>query len=155
MGTSHPPLQDRIKAIIEGYRNGSPCVGRHVPPIPASILGGFPQPGTALWLHNGSAMRLVANGPSREFLYEAPRPGLIERGVKNGTLLFKGTRSGNAYKGTAYVFSKCGALPYAVAGPVSEDQRQVTLKGDMPIPSSNCSITKYREDTLVFTLAGQ
>ena len=154
-GTSHPPLSDRINAILDGYRNGSSCVGRDVPEIPASMLGGLAQSTRSIWQHNGSTMGLVANGSYREFRYEVPRKGLVDAGVKSGTLLFKGSKTGNTYSGTAYVFTPCGALPYAVAGPVSEDQRQVTMKGHMPIPTSNCSISRYQEDTLVFRLSGR
>src|SRR5262245_6407287 len=71
-GTTHPPLAQRINAILEGYRIGSPCVGRDVPPIPGSMLGGSAQSGKSIWQHNGSKMRLVANGASREFVYEEP-----------------------------------------------------------------------------------
>jgi hypothetical protein len=153
--TSHPPLERRIQAILEGYRNGSPCVGRSIAPIARSEIGGSLRAAAPSWDHNGSSMRLVANGPSREFFYESPRSGLEAVGVQQGTLLFKGKKVGNTYSGTAYVFSPCGALPYAVSGAVSEDQRSVTMTGKAPIPRSNCSVARYRDDALVFTFRGE
>ena len=36
---------------------------------------------STLWDHNGSVMYLVANGSSREFYYQKPRPGMIEAGA--------------------------------------------------------------------------
>ena len=33
------------------------------------------------WDHNGSVMYLVANGSSREFYYQKPRPGMLEAGA--------------------------------------------------------------------------
>jgi hypothetical protein len=151
---THPPLEQRIQAIIDGYNNGSPCVGRPMVPIANNEIGGSLQAAEPLWNHNGSTMRLIADGATREFLYESPRTGMKEAGVRKGTLLFKGIRAGNSYSGTAFVFTPCGALSYAVNGPVSDDQREVTLTGRMPIPNANCSITRYRDDTLVFTFAG-
>src|SRR5208282_4383730 len=82
----------------------------------------------SLWDHNGSQVSLSTNGPQRLFYYQAPTDDLLQLGVQAGTLLFEGRRAGNRYSGTAYVFSKaCGPLPYAVAGPVSPDDRTVTM----------------------------
>ena len=41
-----------------------------------------------VWDHNGSVMYLVANGASREFHYQKPRPGMLDAGVRPGSLLF-------------------------------------------------------------------
>ena len=76
------------------------------------------QATSATWSHNGSIMRLEANGVTRVFSYEKPRPGMVKAGAKAGDVVFKGTREGNSYSGTAYVFSKaCGRTGYAVDGP--------------------------------------
>ena len=40
------------------------------------------SPERTLWDHNGSVMYLIANGSSREFFYEKPRPGMVEAGAK-------------------------------------------------------------------------
>jgi hypothetical protein len=142
-------------SIMDGYKNGSPCVQRSIMPIPQTEIGGAGFRTTEpLWRHNESTMRLIASGASRQFLYEAPRDGLREVGVTKGTLLFKGRKDGNSYSGTAYVFTRCGSLPYAVSGPVSADHRKVTMQGRMPIPGSGCSSAGYRDDTLMFTFLG-
>ena len=48
------------------------------------------SPELTIWDHNGSVMYLVANGPSREFHYQRPRAGMLEVGVRPGSLLFMG-----------------------------------------------------------------
>jgi hypothetical protein len=54
-----------------------------------------------IWDHNGSVMYLVANGPSREFHYQKPRAGMLEVGVRPGSLLFRGEIDNGQYSGTA------------------------------------------------------
>ena len=106
------------------------------------------------WNHNGSVMRLTASGQARTFSYEQPRSVLVNAGVRRGTTLFDGTRSGNRYSGTAYVFSRdCPGSPlaYSVRGSVSRNDTQVTLSGSRPV-YANCRATgRSTTDTLVFT----
>ena len=76
------------------------------------------------------------------------------RGLRGkGSLLFEGTKSGDTYEGTAYVFSRhCGAHPYSVHGVVSFDSREVTLEGRAPAAfDATCGVTAYRQDFLRFT----
>jgi hypothetical protein len=102
-----------------------------------------------VWRHNGSVLRLEADGPVRKFYYMTPSPGLP---ASAGALLFEGTKSGNTYSGTAYVFStKCGSVGYPVTGTVSEDQRSIAMTGDAPQRDANCKTKGTRSDTLVFT----
>ena len=111
------------------------------------------KPASTLWDHNGSTVRLVAEGSLRRFLYVSPRKGMLDAGATRGTLLFEGERQGMLYAGTAYVFSKtCGPIGYWVEGSVSSDQRRVELKGQAPRRNSNCKISSYRDDHLVFSL---
>jgi hypothetical protein len=116
---------------------------------------GLAQGTASLWDHNGSDVSLFADGPRRQFRYEVPVPDLLPLGVQPGTLLFDGRRNGNQYAGTAYVFSSvCGALPYAVEGPVAPDQRSVTMYGKAPSSLDEyCRVIGYRDDVLVFTFA--
>ncbi|WLB09464.1 hypothetical protein QIH87_47310 [Bradyrhizobium elkanii] len=102
------------------------------------------------WEHNWSVLSLAADGSSRVFTYVRPRDGLP---VGPGTTLFFGTRVGNTYHGTAHVFSqRCGATPYAVSGPVSQDQRSVSMYGRRPKLDASCRIVAYADDNLVFNL---
>ncbi|MFM9848449.1 MAG: M48 family metalloprotease [Hyphomicrobiaceae bacterium] len=141
-GSTHPPRDLRIAAIIEGYKSGSLCVHR----IP-SMTGG----GLSLWEHNRSIVYLDANGTQRRFHYHQPRPGLKEVGVAHGTILFEGQRIGDRYVGKAYIFSKtCPPISYEVSGVVSADQREVTMVGKAPLPDRHCRILSYRDDVLVF-----
>jgi hypothetical protein len=63
-------------------------------------------PNGTIWRHNGSELRLVADGRKRSFYYLAPRSGLTQVGIKEGTLLFSGERVGDRYEGTARRFSE-------------------------------------------------
>src|SRR5207249_478540 len=49
----------------------------------------------------------------------------------------------------------CGAFPYAVAGPVSPDQRAITMYGKAPIVDPNCCVVGSRDDVLVFNFSPQ
>lgn len=108
--------------------------------------------GRSYWTHNGSLVSLAAEGNTRSFFYERPREGMQAYGAEKGALLFKGAREGEAYSGTAYVFAgRCGAIPYAVRGIVSHDNRRVTMTGQAPSQvNAQCQVTSYRPDTLVF-----
>jgi hypothetical protein len=111
------------------------------------------QGATTLWQHNGSVVSLSSAGARRQFHYQTPASDLLEVGVRSGTLLFDGRRADNQYSGAAYVFSRtCGALPYTVAGPVSLDQRTVTMYGKAPVVNSNCGVIGHRDDVLIFSL---
>lgn len=151
---THPPRAMRIQATLEGYNNGSPCPGREIASTGVPTTGSYNK-ATPLWNHNGSTMRLVADGASRKFLYETPRTELEAVGVRNGTMLFYGKKSGDSYSGTAYIFSRnCGAKAFAVSGPVATDQRSVTLYGKAPQLGGNCAISSYRDEVLVFNFVG-
>jgi hypothetical protein len=107
------------------------------------------------WMHNGSVVKLVAQGAKREFYYETPREGLTKVGVAPGMLLFSGRRSGKSYSGTAYIFNKrCGPVAYQVSGVVSDDDRQVTMEGQAPSMGDNCKIVSTKPDTLIFSYDG-
>ena len=104
------------------------------------------------WNHNGSVVSLVASGKKQRLLYDAPRIGLLDAGVKPGTLLFEGQRSGKTWTGTAYQFYRtCKSRGFQVSGDASEDLRQITLKGKAPLLDANCNVTGSRDDVLIFT----
>ncbi|MEO0329145.1 MAG: hypothetical protein AAF217_11190 [Pseudomonadota bacterium] len=108
------------------------------------------------WNHNGSIMRLKASGNNRWLYYERPKQVLINAGVRKGTLLFNGRKSGNWYSGTARRFSKyCPANPleYFVEGPVRADQLQVTVRGTREVHKQCQSTGNIASDVLVFTYA--
>ena len=110
----------------------------------------------SLWDHNGSVMRLVANGEQREFRYEKPKESLLGAGVEQGTVLFDGYRVGDKYVGRARRFSKnCPApLRYDVSGDVVTETK-VVLKGRREVYDDNCRPTgRFKRDTLVFTYLG-
>jgi hypothetical protein len=118
----------------------------------AATTGGSPP----LWNHNGSVMRLEADGANRRFVYEKPRPGIAEAGAKPGDVVFEGRREGSVYRGTAYIFSaRCGRLPYAVVGDVRGDERRVVLTGQAPRIGRDCRIDGSVADKLVFDLIGR
>ena len=112
--------------------------------------------GATLWNHNGSIMRLEADGNMRSFVYDEPRPGMLRQGAKSGDIVFEGERSGMTYTGTAYIFSKrCGRVPYPVSGNVASDQKAVVLHGQAPRLNRSCNVKSYRSDRLSFELIGR
>jgi hypothetical protein len=106
-----------------------------------------------MWDHNGSMMYLIANGSSREFFYEKPRPGMAEAGAKTGSLLFRGELSNGQYSGTAYVFNLlCGQLPFQAKGAVPDDGKRIVLTGQAPRVGRNCQAYASYSTTLEFKL---
>ncbi|WP_218916367.1 MULTISPECIES: hypothetical protein [Eikenella] len=106
----------------------------------------------SFWLHNGSVMRLQAEGNARVFSYENPTARMRGAGVKSGTVLFEGQRRGNRYTGQARVFSSnCGELVYNVSGNVVTERR-VVLTGTREQYNASCQPTgRFVTDRLVFT----
>lgn len=108
------------------------------------------------WWHNGSLMRLEADGGKRLFVYEKPKSELRRSGVQEGTVLFDGVRRGSRYIGTARVFSRyCLAHPleYAVEGSVSRKDTRVILRGTREVQERCAPTGRVRTDTLVFDYA--
>lgn len=130
--------------------------------IPALVLALWVLPAPAAadscWTHNGSMMRLQAQGANRWFSYENPRQGLRGSGVGRGTLLFNGQKNGEWYSGTSRVFSSAclGApLEYYVEGPVLQNPLRVVLRGTREV-HQNCVFTgDVTYDELVFVYSHQ
>jgi hypothetical protein len=132
---------------------GQPLLSTNASPSASPSIAANAPPQPSLWDHNGSIVRLEAKGNSRKFIYEVPRQGLLDVGVRQGTLLFEGVNnSGTTYSGTAYIFPRnCRASPYLVDGPIINDGQTVVLKGQAPlIDPQTCRPTGTVEDTLVF-----
>jgi serine/threonine protein kinase len=126
------------------------------PEEPSAPAETQPQPGPSLWEHDGSTLRLVAEGSHRQFIYEYPRALMADQGVVQGTVLFDGRRSGYTYSGTAYRYLRgCGSIAYEVWGTISADNRSVTLHGRAPHRNRSCEVAGYTDDELVFTFTGQ
>ncbi|MBV6658971.1 MAG: hypothetical protein KI785_14505 [Devosiaceae bacterium] len=109
------------------------------------------------WDHNGSVMRLSANGQQRWLSYETtPHAWQGRAGVRPGTLLFDGRNTGDYYVGTARVFSRfCPGNPllYNVEGPVSRPggQIRITMHGTRDANDQCTPTGNLVTDTLVFT----
>ena len=105
------------------------------------------------WDHNGSVMYLVANGSSREFYYQKPRPGMLEAGAHPDSLLFRGQIDNGQFSGTAYLFNAhCGQVPFEVKEPVLDNGGRVALTGQAPRVGRNCQASGYYTSTLEFRL---
>ena len=119
----------------------------------AALLAG-PAAADSCWDHNGSLMRLQAQGENRWFSYEIPRDALRPAGVQRRTVLFSGTNRGDWYSGWASVFSSaCPGEPleYWVEGPVLQNPLRVVMDGTREV-HRNCRWTgDYATDRLVFT----
>jgi len=111
-------------------------------------------PAASYWNHNGSLMRLEADGEGRVFVYEEPRSVLRRAGVTVGTVLFDGRNTGDYYVGRARRFSKyCDApLVYDVEGPVTDAGAKIVMRGTREVYAAGCQPTgRMVEDVLVFT----
>ena len=110
------------------------------------------------WNHNGSIMRLEANGNQRWFRYEQPREVLQRAGVMPGTLLFDGENRNGHYTGYSRVFSKyCIGNPaeYAVEGWVEHNPLRVVIQGPREVYNRCDPTGRKPTDRLVFTYAYQ
>jgi tetratricopeptide (TPR) repeat protein len=106
----------------------------------------------SLWNHNGSVMALYVAGDEHEMRYQEPRIGMRQEGVVPGTVRFKATLAGNAFAGTAFVFSRrCGTHPYRVTGTLTADGHQITLTGAAPAGfDPGCKLVLTRNDVVQF-----
>jgi hypothetical protein len=103
------------------------------------------------WDHNGSVVYLVANGRSREFHYQKPRAGMLEVGVRPGSLLFSGQIDNGQYSGTAYIFNPhCGQIPFQVKGPVLDNDERILLTGQAPRVGRHCRAYESSTSNLEF-----
>lgn len=109
-------------------------------------------PTQTLWDHNNSTMSVTISGGRVTIHYLKPRQGMMDEGVRPGTLMFEGQRVGDRLSGTAYVFdSRCGKLPYQDEGEIFGG-RQIVLNGRR-VPTAltaECQVTSYRTDPSVF-----
>jgi hypothetical protein len=109
--------------------------------------------GRTFWDHNGSVMYLVADGSSREFYYQKPRPGMLEAGAHPDSLLFRGQITEGHLSGTAYLFNAhCGQVPFAVKGPILDNGEKIVLTGQVPRVGRNCQASGEYTSTLEFKL---
>jgi hypothetical protein len=105
--------------------------------------------------HNGSDVIVESRGESIHIRYEKPRKGLISVGVKEGTLLFSGWRTGDTVKGTAFLFkANCKPVPYDVRGRF-DSRFTLVLEGSVPRwDPGSCAVVGYtnasRQSQLVF-----
>ena len=107
-----------------------------------------------LWDHNGSVMYLIEDGASREFHYSKPRPGMLDAGVRPGSLLFRGEINGAQYLGTAYIFNPhCGPVPFEVKGVSLDADERIVLTGQAPRVGRNCRTYELYTTTLEFRRA--
>ena len=108
-----------------------------------------------LFSHNNSTMKFVPEGDTVRVVYDKPRSGLEGLGIKSGTPLFEGKKTGpNSYAGEATTFSRaCGAAKFPVAGEAGGGV--VTLRGQKPKRDGKCNVTGYTSETLVFEAQGK
>ena len=119
------------------------------PPEEASNASSF-------WMHNGSIMALQAQGQQRVFVYEEPRPGILQQGAVRGTALFRGVAQGGFYSGTAFIFSnRCGSRPFPASGEVSPDSRHLVVRGRAPLLGPLCRVRGLKDVTLTFDYLSQ
>lgn len=131
-------MQPYIDRIVDLYLSSSPSGSLALPPRSA-------------WDHNNSVMSIVSSGDRLMIYYDRPRQGMIDEGVRQGTLLFNGQRTGNRLKGTSYVFDRhCNPIPYPDDGVVSSEQEIVLSGRRVPTQLADCQPVAYRVDPSIF-----
>lgn len=116
----------------------------------------IPAKADSLWDHNGSLMRLLADGNLRQFVYERPRQGMMVAGAQTGDSVFIGSVVDGQYVGTAYIFSgRCGRFPYQVVGPIVSNSTRVVMQGSAPRIDRDCRVYDRFLDTLEFSYVAQ
>ena len=131
----------------------------------ASIMA-FPPAacaGESVWDHNGSLMKLIAQGDAVRIVYLNPKDSIRDQGVTRGTVYFEGMlRDGHDLAGTARRFrSGCEPAAFAVEGTFSPltGQERLVLEGQAPIRQSvGCEFAQVPEQSqsaqLTFRLVG-
>ena len=119
----------------------------------AGICAAWPKQSAAdtLWDHNNSKMRIIQNNNAIEIYYELPRQDLQERGVKKGTLLYRGTVMNGLISGTARAFfNNCqNPVEYEISGKFTAENL-ISLRGMRPLVDACKPVTRYTEESLSF-----
>ena len=143
------PVLFATAILIQSIDDSNSARAETKAPVKKPVAAG---PLSPQWNHNGSVVNWVSTGAKQKIVYESPRAGLLDAGVKQGTLLFEGQRNGQSISGTAYQFYRtCKAHGFEVSGTASEDRKTITLKGKAPLLDMNCNVTGTRDDILIFT----
>jgi peptidyl-prolyl cis-trans isomerase C len=126
------------------------------PPAPAAPAIAISAAAKAShWRHDGSLMKLYADGERIVLQFEKPREGLDASGIKPGTQLFHGTRRGKTYSGEAITFSpQCGARKFPVTGQAAADGNSFKVLGMRPVLAAGCNVANERSEVLVFEYVG-
>jgi hypothetical protein len=104
------------------------------------------------WSHHDSIMRITSQSDRITISYERPRQGMIDEGVRPGTVVFEGHRNGNRLTGTSYVFDRhcMSPIPYPDDG-VMSSEREIVLSGRrVPTQLLDCQPVAYRIDPSLF-----
>jgi hypothetical protein len=126
-----------------------------VAPAASSPTAGGGAAADGIWSLSGSAMYLAVEGNRRKVFYESPRADLIPIGVRKDTLYFDGDLEGETLRGTAHVFVRnCPPLGYPVTGRLSDNGRQITLRGKSPQANSECQIVSERDRAITLVYQG-
>lgn len=135
---------------VNGFYLDKVAAVERAPAVAGYRSDGLEDAGTR-WTLNGSTLVLTVDGDVWTFRYLEPRQGLVEEGVRRGTLLFKGREDETGLVGTAYRFSKrCGARAYEVRGEFDLDGT-LTLAGAGPRGlGRSCEVTQTEHYTLGF-----
>lgn len=155
---THEGQTHELDALCELYADGLPAAfkcERKVTVRDFKIGGGKPAAvrpgGSAIWVHNGSLMRLETDGDTRRFHYELPRTGMVQAGAKPGDVVLEVRRTGATYSGTAYVYSKnCGRTAYLVSGRAGTSESRIVVEGKVPRHGDDCKPRSFWRDRLQF-----
>jgi hypothetical protein len=141
-------LAAKSNVVVGIKRAGVQATLRQSPPTPivAAPESSLEDEGTIWKLNDSTLVLTIDDDDVWTFRYLSPRPGMVEEGVKRGTVLFKGKTDGERIWGTAYRFSKrCGPLPYEVSGEFELDGILLLRGTGASGTDLRCIVTKWTE----------
>jgi hypothetical protein len=110
---THPPRNQRIQALLDGWNNGSPCLNKKYVPInpirvvPSAVEETAFSRGESVPLtdNEGGTYRALLNGKHISIVISRPSPELAARGARQGDVIFEGEGGGDGTKEQADLLS--------------------------------------------------
>jgi hypothetical protein len=122
----------------------------------SAVSASFALAQTSFFRFGESLMRIEKSGSSVAIFYQQPREGLIEVGVRSGTLWFSGNLLGSKLSGEARIFSaRCQtAVTYTMSGTWNSTDL-IILTGQIPRLNDQCQIATRVSTTAELRLTDQ
>jgi hypothetical protein len=103
----------------------------------------------------GSTYTIRMVGSKTLVTFEKPSDVNRSAGVKEGSVMFEGTKDGNTYNGVIYIYSpNCGSFKEQIRADISDDQSSVTFHIKSLQLDSSCHIVKQSDANMTLVYSG-